>query len=207
MSDIDAGSVKGYVLFKAFDVISDGSYKKLVVKSKECNETWAIELHTSTQKINAHIKNVLHMVNTLGEYGKDRLQDVCREVLCHVSPPCKLKTCWNICAITGTRSAECIDLTRVGKSDTVVTVHRKFSHFVIMLWIVAKFEHLCKVYTRQWLASKAAGEHSVHELCTLFQQEAVPEITDALYNAFKHAVTHVTGSLEVYRRLPCFGSV
>eukprot|EP00961_Rhodomonas_salina_P088195 1186339-Rhodomonas_salina.1 len=116
--------MENYVLYKAFDIISEGSYKKLVVRSKETNEQWAVELHGKVQRVTAVIKSVLQEVNCLHEYGKDRLQTMCQETLAHVNPPCRVKSCWNVCYISGIRSSECLDLTRVGKSEKVITVHR-----------------------------------------------------------------------------------
>eukprot|EP00961_Rhodomonas_salina_P297160 3936992-Rhodomonas_salina.2 len=95
VQQLDYDCVNSFVLYKAFDVISEGGYKKLMVKSKENGEPWAIALHTKIQKVSTTIKSVLHQVNSLHEYDKDKLQHVCQETLSHVNPPCKIKTCWN----------------------------------------------------------------------------------------------------------------
>lgn len=155
--------VRDYFLYKAYDIISCGAYKKLVVKNKEANEPWAMELYAKVQCVTAFIKGVLHQVEHLHEYGKEKLQTVCSEVLAHVNPPCRVKSCWNTCFISGIRSCECLDLTRPGRSEAVITLHRKFSHFVVMLWFVAKFEHVCKVIPgREPLPCARATDESPH---------------------------------------------
>ena len=202
---VDVETLRSYFLYKAFDVISKGSYKKMIVRSKELNDAEAVELYGKVQSVQGLVRGVTTQVGALHEYGKERLQRVCREVLQHVGPPCRVKRCWNICSISGIRSADCVDLTRAGKSDAVITVHRKFSHFVLMLWVVAKFEHLCKMYARQWIAKlpeDEAKDSTVAELCQRFQREA--DVSRGLHAAFCHAHAHVTGSLESYRRVPAY---
>ena len=108
---------------------------------------------------------------------------------------------WNVCSITGARSDECIDLTRTGKSESVITVHPKFTHFLTMLWVVAKFEHVCKVFTRNWLAQQGVqyqDQNDVRKMCQDFQNKTA-EI-EGLYKAFTHAYVHVTKSLQVYKK-------
>lgn len=202
---VDEDSINNYFMYKAFDVISDGSYKKLVIRSKESNDEWAITLYNKVQCVTNLIKNVVQQVNSLHEFGKDRLERVCKEVLCHVNPPCKVKTCWNACYISGIQSHECIDLTRAGKSDTVINIHRKFSHFILMLWVITKIEHMCKVFTRRWVSNLPAEqlrEMTVHDMCRKFQDEN--RIGRALHGIFCHAYDHVMNSLENYKKVPSY---
>jgi hypothetical protein len=210
MSGPDAAAFEGYFLYKAFDLISDGAYKKLVVRNKEAGDPDATALYAKVQSVTSQIKAVQNQVNALHEYGKQRLQTVCQEVVAHSAPPCNLRTCWNTCSISGTRSRECLDLTRVGKSPVVVMVHRKFAHFALMLWVVTKFEHLCKVYTRHWLSALEAGplaQTAVQRLCRDFEQHArAGGDIAALHSTLQHALTHVQSSLEDYRRVPCYES-
>jgi hypothetical protein len=206
MAELDAASFEAYFLYKAFDLISDGAYKKLIVRSKEAGDADAVALYNKMQRVTALIKAVQTQVAALHEYGKQRLQAVCVEVIAHSTPPCSLRTCWNTCAISGTRGCECLDLTRVGKSPVVVMVHRRFAHFAVMLWVATKFEHLCKVYTRHWLAQLEPGARTaVQQLCRDFEAHARTQgDIAALHAALQHALSHVQRSLDDYRRVPCF---
>jgi hypothetical protein len=193
------------VQYKAFDLISDGSYKKLVVKSKENGDRWAIQAYSHVQDVTGIIRSVIHNVNTLHEHGKNRLQRVCLEVISCVNPPCRRRQGWNMCSITGARSDECIDLTRTGKSESVIMVHPKFTHFLVMLWTIAKFEHICKVFTRNWLSQQGMlyqETNNIQKICHDFT--CMTTEIQGLYNAFTHAHTHVTRSLNEYKRTPEF---
>ena len=202
---IDVEKFKNYIQYKAFDLISDGSYKKLIVKSKESGDRWAIQTYSHVQEITNIIKSVIQEINTLHEYGKNRLQRVCSEVISCVNPPCRRRMGWNVCSITGARSDDCIDLTRTGKSESVITVHPKFTHFLTMLWIVAKFEHVCKVFTRNWLTQQGVSyqeNNTVREMCQDFQKKTAE--VQGLYNAFSHAHSHVMLSIRIYKKTPEF---
>jgi hypothetical protein len=193
-------SFEAYVLYKAFDFISDGAYKKLLVKCKDNGDVWAISTYSKIQETTLTVRQVVQNVQNLHEYGKPRLHKVCLEVMSSANPPCKKKAGWNTCVVTGTRSDECIDLTRPGRSESLVTIHPKFSHFMVMLWLIAKIEHVCKVYTKHWLTAQGSAyqeEKTVQDICNDFQ--AQNDTIEAMYAAFSHGVVHVTNSIETYK--------
>ena len=197
---IDEEKISVYIQYKAFDLISDGSYKKNVVKSKENGDRWAIDAYNHVQDVAYIIKSVVHEINSLHEYGKNRLQRVCLEVISCVNPPCRRRMGWNVCSITGTRSDECIDLTKSGKSESVTTIHPKFSHFLVMLWVVAKFEHICKVFTRSWLSQRGTSyqeTRSIQEICQDFSKKKAE--LHSLFKSFDYAHRHVVKSIQVHK--------
>jgi hypothetical protein len=194
--DVSEAAVRGYFLHKAFDVISDGEYKRLVAARRDVGDEWAVELGAQVQGVAGLIKGVVRQVHGLHEYGRDKLQAHCLEVLGHVNPPCRLRHCWNTCTLSGIRSGSCLDLTRPGKSPGVMTVHRSFRHFMLLLWVVTKFENLCKGLARAWLKRLDAEEvrgASVNALCKRFQTEH--DVAPALHALFRHALRHVSASL------------
>lgn len=200
--------LRDYFLYKGFDVISDGAYKKLIIKSREENDPQACQLYANVQRVSAVLKEVQSTVASLHEYGKHRLQKVCLEVFAHSTPPTKVKQCWNTCAISGIRSQQCLDLTRAGKSETVLMVHLKFSHFIIMLWVLCKFEHLCKAYTRKWiqgLPAEVSEGGSVQQLCKELESDS--RNIEAWYLLFTHAHGHVLASLAAYKQIPCYETI
>lgn len=203
--DVDVDTIRAYFLHKAFDVISSGEYKRLVVARKDLSDEWAVDMNTKVQRVSGLIKTVVRQVHCLHEYGKEKLQTHCLEVLSHVNPPCRLKHCWNTCTISGIRSGSCLDLTRPGKSAGVMIVHHRFRHFMLMLWIVVKFENLCKMYVRAWL-KRLDPEHAktatVNALCKQFEEEN--RVEQGLHGLFQHALLHVSSSLASYRRIPSY---
>ena len=198
---------EAFCLYRAFDMISEGSYRRLIVNARENSEPWAIQSYTGMQNVSSHSKRILSMVNTLSEYGKTRLHAVCTEVIGNSTPPCKAKLGWGVCLVTGVRSDRCLDLTRQGKSEGLVVVSAKFSHFLIMLWLIAKLEHACKTLAKTWLSSKGEEyekENTIHQICTDFSKETLK--IKALHAAYNHACSHVVNSIVQYRKTPEFGS-
>jgi hypothetical protein len=198
---------ESYVSYKAFDLLSEGGFKKLVVHSRENSEPWAVQVYTGMQTVTSRLKQVAMLVNTLSDYGKKRLHAVCSEVVSSTTPPCKQKLGWSVCLITGIRSDRCLDLTRPGKSEGLVVISAKFSHFVIMLWFVTKLEHVCKTVAKAWLAAQSntyQKNATVHEICEAFAADTAQ--MKALYDAFQYAMLHVVNSIEQYRQMPEFGT-
>ena len=197
-TDITREDFTNYILYRAYDTLSDGQYKKLVVRCKDNGDAWAIKLYSTFQTVNNTIKSILNDINSLHEYGKTRLQRVCSEITSCIIPPCRVKCGHNTCMITGIHINECIDLTRPGKSDTSITIHCSFQHFVLMLWFACKIEHIVKVLTRHWLHTKGA-EYSasthVRQICSDFEKENT--FIPVFYDIFKHALSHVRTSLHM----------
>lgn len=197
-----------YATYKAFDYLSEGAYKKLVVKSKENGDPWAVKLYSGMQEVANHCKRTVNLISSLHEYGKNRLQMVCNEVISSANPPCRKKQGWNVCMITGVRSDDCIDLTKHGKGENCFIVNGKFSHFVLMLWLVVKIEHVCKIVAKNWLQCMGkdySAVTSVNQICEDFAAEDVK--LHALHMAFNHALTHVMTSIETYKKSPEFGKL
>lgn len=198
---------ESFCLYRAFDLISEGSYRRLVVNARENSEPWAMQSYTGMQNVSSHTKRVISTVNSLSEYGKTRLHAVCSEVIGNSTPPCKAKLGWGVCLVTGVRSDRCLDLTRPGKSEGLVVVSAKFSHFLIMLWFIAKLEHVCKTVAKVWLVEKGESyekENTVHQICVDFSNEK--EQIKALHEAYNHACQHVVNSINIYRTTPEFGT-
>jgi hypothetical protein len=197
MADVELAAVRGFFLHKAFDVISDGEYKRLVAARRDVGDEWAVELSAQVQGVAGLIKGVVRQVHGLHEHGREKLQAHCVEVLGHVNPPCRVRHNWNTCTLSGIRSNGCLDLTRPGKSPGVMAVHRRFRHFMLLLWVVAKFENLCKGLARAWLkrlGPEEARALPVNALCKRFQEEH--DVAPALHALLRHALGHVSASLR-----------
>ena len=201
--DVDMATCNNFFLSKGYDIISDGDYKKRVNKSRERNEAWALDLQKDVHCINNIIKEITNEILFLKEIGKERLFSVCEHVITHVNPPCRTRTFWNVCVISGIHNKHCIDLTGNCKTDALMTVHIKFSHFLSMLWLVARFEHICKVLARKWLSKQQdANTVSIQELCHRYETETL--YREQILQAFAYAYRHVKNSLQNFRQTPAY---
>jgi hypothetical protein len=196
-AELDAATVNAYVLYKAFDVSSEGEYRRLVVARRDAGDAWAIELSAQVQRVTAQIKGVQRQVAVLAEHGRERLQAHCQEVLAHANPPCRTRPGWGTCTLSGMRGRDCLDLVRQGKSPAPLLVHARFRHFMLMLWLTVKFENVCKALARAWLRrldGAVARETPVNALCQRFQAEHADD--PALHLLLRHALAHVAASLR-----------
>jgi hypothetical protein len=196
--DIAADVLLDFISYKAFDVITEGLYKKQLVRCKENGDEWAMRLYSRVQCVTNCIKSVMQEVHQLHEYGKYRLQTVCNEVISSTIAPFKVKSGWNICMITGTRSDNCIEIGHGNRNESTLTIHHKFKQFVLFLWFITKFEHVIRVLARSWI-HKNNKKHSSSKLqCKEFIEENA--IIAQLHGIFTCAYIHVMTSLLIYKR-------
>lgn len=198
---MQAEHFRQYVMYKAFDFLSEGAYRKLVVRSKECGEEWALQLYSYVQQVNNTLKRVHGNVASLHEYGKQRLQVVCSEIIASVPPPVRRKVGWHTCMITGVKSDDCIDLTRVGKSEGTIIISSRFAHFALMLWVVAKIDHVCKLLAKHWFQEKTAqykAHTTVQQMCSDFARERDADFS-TLHQVFQYAYSHSMNSIDTYK--------
>lgn len=195
--ELDLATVNAYFMFKAFDVISEGEYRRLVVARRDAGDVWAVELSGQVQRVTSQIKGLQRQVAVLSEHGRERLQTHCQEVLAHTNPPCRTRPGWGTCTLSGMRGRDCLDLVRPGKSPAPMIVHARFRHFMLMLWLASKFENVCKSLARAWLRrldAAAVRETAVNTLCQRFRAEH--ETDPALHALLRHALAHVSSSLR-----------
>lgn len=194
---LQISNIKNFVYYKGWDIISDLEYKKYVSKSRESSEPWAHALHKDIQVVTAQIKNITNQILHLKEIGKERLFLVCEHVMTHVNPPCKTRKYWNVCIISGIHNNQCIDLSVNTRGDMLMTVHVKFSHFLSMLWLVTRFDHICKVLARKWLHSQTDVDTvDMKTLCDRYKKNN--DFVEPLCRAFLYATQHVAKSLQQY---------
>lgn len=74
-----------------------------------------------------------------------------------------------------------------------VLVHRRFSHFFLMMWFVVKVEHIIRNHTRCWL-DEQDPDQPVGALCSLFERQE--QLFCKMHGVFEHAYEHVTNSLQ-----------
>lgn len=193
---VTSSQFRSYFMFKAFDVIGDGNYRKFVVKSKDNSDQWAVDLLTNIQIVNSHVKHIIQDIHQLQHSGNTKIYKICHEVTTCINPPVRPKSGWNICNITGMRTDSCIDISRSGRADTFATIHSKFSDFIMQLWFVTRIEHIIKIMTKNWIETQTDTNFKKTELCRKFESEY--EMIDDIFESFKAAYDHIRTSFRKY---------
>ena len=179
---------------KAYDVLSDGAFKKHLVHSRDGGEAWAIQMHTRQARVTAECRVV--QAQALGAGGK--LASVCKDVMASAQPPVKVFTGYSKCSLTGEHTDYSIDLTRNSKGAPECHVHPRFWHFFVMLWFVAKVEYVARACTKQWAEQHRGEDKDYTRLCKLFEAENAG-LAAQLHGVFVKSVSYVSRSVELYR--------
>ncbi|KAJ1476976.1 hypothetical protein T484DRAFT_1750306 [Baffinella frigidus] len=186
--------LRNFVLFKAYDVIGSGGYRRFVLKNKNNGESWATVLYNDTQYVSRHVRATLLLVNRL-QYTAScvKLHKLCQRVINDLNPPTISTHGWCICALTGMRTENTTQLGRTSKGDAC-HVHRKFFKFFCMLWFIARIDLCVKYFTMQWLQQHNGGEkQNIQCLCEKLQGDTL--YVQNMCDKFAHAVAHVSASV------------
>jgi hypothetical protein len=186
--------LRNFVLFKAYDVIGSGGYRRFVLKNKNNGENWATTLYNDTQYVSRYVRTTLLLVNRL-QYTAScvKLHKLCQRVINDLNPPTISTHGWCICALTGMRTENTTQLGRSSKGDAC-HVHRKFFKFFCMLWFIARIDLCVKYFTMQWLQKHNGGEEqNIQCLCEKLQADLV--YVQNMCDKFAYAVSHVSASV------------
>ena len=77
---------ENFFLAKCYDVISNGQYKKHLVRCKDTGETWAVKMGADVQLVQSCINKVQSAVASMPHMG-NHLQEICRSVMNSAQPP------------------------------------------------------------------------------------------------------------------------
>jgi hypothetical protein len=99
---ISPDRMRNFVLFKAYDVIGNGGYRRFVLKNKNNGEKWATTLYNDTHYVSRQARATLLLVNRL-QYTAScvKLHKLCQRVMNDLNPPIISTHGWCICALTG----------------------------------------------------------------------------------------------------------
>jgi len=189
--------LRNFVLFKAYDIIGNGGYRRFVLKNKNNGERWATTLYNDTQYVTRYVRTTLNLVSRL-QYSAScvKLHKLCQRVMNDLNPPTISTHGWCICALTGMRTENTTQLGRSNKGETC-HVHRKFYKFFCMLWFVARIELCVKYFTIQWLHKhNGTVEHNIQVLCEMLNADT--GYMDSLCQKFSHALHHVSNSVVAH---------
>jgi hypothetical protein len=110
--------LENFILFKAFDVIGDGGYRRFVLKNKNNGEHWAVNMYSDAQYTSRCLRATLQLVAQLaGNVPCVKLYKICQRVINDMNPPSVSTHGWCICALTGMRTENTTQLGRSNKGE------------------------------------------------------------------------------------------
>lgn len=186
---------ESFFLFKCYDVISNGQFKKHLLRSKDTGESWAVKMASEVQLVQACINKVQAAVASMPHVG-NKLHDICRVVMNSAQPPVKLYLGVCNCGITNSVCTQSLDLSKTARSTKPIRVSLKFCHFFMMLWLCNKIEYVVRSVCRGWMDGRESTE-TYKELCEAIKGEQ-SEFIRNMHKLFSAAYSHVTQTLENY---------
>lgn len=75
---ISVHDFKQYMCSKAYDIISEGRYRKYLVKCKGSSDEWALSVQASVSLIQARVKKVSETIESLDEITTSCMNLACR---------------------------------------------------------------------------------------------------------------------------------
>jgi hypothetical protein len=187
---------ENFFLAKCYDVISNGQYKKHLVRCKDTGETWAVKMGADVQLVQSCINKVQSAVASMPHMG-NHLQEICRSVMNSAQPPVKLYLGVCNCTITNAVCTQSLDLSKTARSSQPTRVSLKFCHFFMMLWLCNKIEYVVRSVCRGWMDGRDSGD-TYKDLCEGVKADHA-EFIARMHKLFNVAYAHVTRTLEEYR--------
>jgi len=187
---------KDFLLFKAFDIISEGSYRRFALKQKHNGDQWAVDLYASSQSILCTLKQTLKQIHRMQfSPATSKLHKLCLRVVQDLNPPTMSHDVWKICALTGMRTDKIVSIGKSSKGD-VCFVHKKFHDFFCRLWFLARIDICVKQFTNLWCqerADKTLKSGDFKGLCKQLKEDH--DFVDLFCQYFASSVDHVEKSL------------
>lgn len=191
---------KDFMLFKALDIISDGSYRRFTLKQKHSGDQWAIDLYACSQSISCSLKQTLKQIHRMQfSPTTSKLHKLCLRVIQDLNPPTMSLDVWKICAFTGMRTDKIVSIGKSSKGD-VCFVHQKFHEFFCRLWFLARIDICIKQFTTLWCqvrADKSLKSSDYKSLCEQLKEDH--EFVDTFCRYFVSSMDHVENSLVKHR--------
>ena len=141
--------IRNFFLLRAYDVVSQGAYRRYLHREKDLQELWAINMHQSFTRINLEIKQILKYIGLSKTRGKLNVSTLLQKISTSVDAP---ELCVNeVCRCYLTSVVIFSGIKIVGKSDMVpcIIVHRRFEKFCWCFWFLAKVESILKMVTKE----------------------------------------------------------
>lgn len=188
---------EGFMLCKAYDVLSDGNFKKHLIQCRDRGDLWAVQMHSQQTKVTHECRSIQSQIGALLEGPNAEWAGICRDVMSSAQPPVKVFTGYSQCCLTGAFLDYSIDLSKSGKSTRESFVHLRFWHFFIFLWFTAKIEYIIRSCTKQWLEAQEKTDYT--QLCELFRADN-EALIQQMGTLFRKAADYVQATIELYRQ-------
>ena len=191
----------GFMLSKAYDVLSEGHFKKHLIQCRDRGDAWAVRMHAQQTRIAQACRRIQTRIAAMHDTPQQaEWAGICRDVMASAQPPIRVFTGFSRCSITGESLDYSIDLTRAGKNSRSVNVHLRFWHWFIYLWFVAKIEYIIRSCTKQWLEAlpDPAQRKDFTALCERFRTENEP-LVQQMACLFRKSHDFVTASIDLYQ--------
>jgi hypothetical protein len=208
-----------FLTLRAYDIISNGQYKKHVVQNKENYENWAIELYAQYQQTLSCLRNVTQIQTQIRACGYDRLATLCNIITECSEYPFTINSEWSICYLTGVRCKHSLQVKRnqimftstkrarlstsiqmstmhPTRSSDTIDIHSKFRQFLVSYWLLSRFDTVIKVIIRQWInRSDDTDTANFSVLCRKFSSDIT--FLESIENLFFHSWVHVQKSVSM----------
>jgi hypothetical protein len=187
---------KQYFVGRALDAIGEGSFRRFMLKHKNADAPWAVEMHRDTQYVQQMFRLAMRFVHQLQTHSlASKLHALCQRVASDARPPQVHTDGWALCALTGTCTERTVVLNGTSRSERV-HVHRKFHKFFSMLWITAHVEAGVRAVVQHWLRGDTEGPQDYKSVAERFQADT--ELHERTAQCFVHSIVHVVISTHAH---------
>jgi hypothetical protein len=191
----------GFMLSKAYDVLSEGHFKKHLIQCRDRGDAWAVRMHAQQTRIAQRCRKIQTRIGGMHETPQQtEWAAICRDVMASAQPPIRVFTGFSRCSLTGEALDYSIDLTRAGKNSRGVYVHLRFWHFFVFLWFTAKIEYIIRSCTKQWMEALQAPQRADKDftaLCERFRADN-EQLIEQMSALFHRAHDFVCASVDLY---------
>lgn len=193
--------IRNFFLLRAYDVVSQGAYRRYLLREKDLQEMWAINMHQSFSRINAEIKQVLKYICISKTRGKLNVSTLLQKIsLSADAPELSINEVCR-CHLTSVVIFSGVKIT--GKSDVVpsIVVHRRFEKFCWSFWFLAKVESVLKLIIKENYAK--TDDVSVTDMIQrIFKDDSlvIRDLTEYCFDALQYVHNSIKILLDM---TPC----
>ena len=192
---VDFNHFKEFLLTRAYDIITEGRFKKYFIKSKEASDKWALSTQQSISRVQNSIKDALGSINNVTDLPGHSIKRICDMVVGMQLPLTDANTESGTCAITGMKSHNCINICPKVRGAEKVLINGNLKHFFGCVWFLSKLDYVIRNYTRCWIEDRD-GTENIQALCQEFEKR--DEFLTAMFKVFEHSVSHIKTSITQY---------
>lgn len=185
---------RNFFLARALDIIGDNTFRRFMLKHKNAEVPWAVEMHRDVQYVQQILRSTIRSVQQLQLHPlAAKLHTICQRVTNDTHPPQIYTDGCALCALTGTYTERTVVLSAGARSERLHT-HRKFFKFLSMLWIVTHLEANVRSVVHHWLRGDTSEPRDLQALATRFR--GAVDLHESAAKCFVHSIAHVSVSIH-----------